>query len=269
MNSSKNWNEAKTRSIDVIGLRDFLEGSATKVLKEGYDLSSFWSFSFKGLNHDTGLPEFNGIYQTNEDGSFKRDDQGELILSTDIDEITDYLVYSGKSEPDFTGGLTTRLRWKDLTFGANFSLLLGAKKRLPSLFSTSKIPSSDRNLSKELINRWKKPGDELFTDIPVIYNGRVEEFLDLPFGESQSMYYMWDMSDARVVDASFLRCQQMSLTWNMNEKWCSQIGVKSLSLNFIVNNLFVIASKKFDGFDPELGDSVQPKTYSVGLNVGF
>ena len=83
------------------------------------------------------------------------------------------------------------------------------------------------------------------------------------------MYYMWDMSDARVVDASFLRCQQMSLTWNMNEKWCSQIGVKSLSLNFIVNNLFVIASKKFDGFDPELGDSVQPKTYSVGLNVGF
>ena len=55
----------------------------------------------------------------------------------------------------------------------------------------------------------------------------------------------------------------------MNEKWCSQIGVKSLSLNFIVNNLFVIASKKFDGFDPELGDSVQPKTYSVGLNVGF
>lgn len=269
LNSSKNWNEAKTRSIDVIGLRDFLEGSATKVLKEGYDLSSFWSFSFKGLNHDTGLPEFNGIYQTNEDGSFKRDDQGELILSTDIDEITDYLVYSGKSEPDFTGGLTTRLRWKDLTFGANFSLLLGAKKRLPSLFSTSKIPSSDRNLSKELINRWKKPGDELFTDIPVIYNGRVEEFLDLPFGESQSMYYMWDMSDARVVDASFLRCQQMSLTWNMNEKWCSQIGVKSLSLNFIVNNLFVIASKKFDGFDPELGDSVQPKTYSVGLNVGF
>lgn len=38
---------------------------------------------------------------------------------------------------------------------------------------------------------------------------------------------------------------------------------------FIGNNLFVIASKKFDGFDPELGDSVQPKTYSVGLNVGF
>lgn len=36
-----------------------------------------------------------------------------------------------------------------------------------------------------------------------------------------------------------------------------------------MNNLFVIASKKFDGFDPELGDSVQPKTYSVGLNVGF
>ena len=43
-----------------------------------------------------------------------------------VNEYTDMLVYSGKMEPDFTGGLTTRLRWKGLTFGANFSLLLGA-----------------------------------------------------------------------------------------------------------------------------------------------
>ena len=84
-----------------------------------------------------------------------------------------------------------------------------------------------------------------------------------------SMYMMWNMSDARVVSSSFFRCQQMSLTWNMNEQWCAHVGVKSLSLNFIVNNVFVIADKKFRGFDPELGNSVQPKTYSFGVNIGF
>ena len=45
--------------------------------------------------------------------------------------------------------------------------------------------------------------------------------------------------------------------------------VKSLSINAIMNNVFVVADKKFHGFDPELGDSVQPKTYSFGITVGF
>ena len=80
---------------------------------------------------------------------------------------------------------------------------------------------------------------------------------------------MWGRSDLRVVSASFLRCQQMSLTWNVNSVWCAKVGIKSLSLNAIMNNVFVIADKKFDGFDPELGDSVQPKTYSFGVNIGF
>ena len=36
-----------------------------------------------------------------------------------------------------------------------------------------------------------------------------------------------------------------------------------------VNNLFVIASKRFNGFDPELDNSVMPKNYSLGISVGF
>lgn len=71
------------------------------------------------------------------------------------------------------------------------------------------------------------------------------------------------------MSASFLRCQQMSLTWNMDEVWCAKLGLKSLSLNAVMNNVFVIADKKFHGFDPELGDSVQPKMYSFGVSLGF
>ena len=54
-----------------------------------------------------------------------------------------------------------------------------------------------------------------------------------------------------------------------NRITCMICGVKSLSLNAIMNNVFVIADKKFHGFDLELGDSVQPKTYSFGVTVGF
>lgn len=277
LNSSKNWNKAKTQAIDNFSYHDYLEGSTSKVLKAGYALSSFWSFSYKGLNHDTGLPEFNLIYEQDENGNVIKDEEtGRPVLRT-ISELTDFLVYSGKTEPDFTGGLTTRLRWKGLTFGANFSLLLGAKKRLPTPFpSGSRIPTSSVNLDKELLRRWRQPGDEAYTDIPGVYTGTAFIDINLPdqgfgssFGSSADPYYMWDNSDLRVVKADFLRCQQMSLTWNVDPAWCTRFGIKSLSLNAAMNNVFVIASKKFNGFDPELGNSIQPKTYSFGVNIGF
>ena len=269
LNSSKNWNKAKTQSISEITLRDYLSGSSDKVLKEGYAVSSFWSYNFKGINPNDGSPEYNLLFEQDEQGDYVRNEDNNLVLR-EISDYTDLLVYSGKTEPDFTGGLTTRLRWKGLTFGANFSLLLGAKKRLPNPYPASgNIPLSNVNLSKDLKKRWKVPGDEKNTNIPGVYAGRIPNMINLQDGKSYNVYDMWGQSDVMVVNADFLRCQQMSLTWNMNEEWCAKIGVKSLSLNAIMNNVFVIADKKFHGFDPELGDSVQPKTYSFGVTVGF
>lgn len=132
------------------------------------------------------------------------------------------------------------------------------------------------NLDKELLKRWKKPGDELITNIPGVYTGKTDEYVTLPdknlggvFGSSVDRYNMWQNSDIRVVRSDFLRCQYMSLAWNVDEAWCARIGIKSMSLNVGMNNVFVIASKKFNGFDPELGNSIQPKTYSLGVNIGF
>ena len=84
-----------------------------------------------------------------------------------------------------------------------------------------------------------------------------------------SRYDMWASSDVMVVDASYLRCTQLSLAYNFPRKLYSKIGLSSLSDNANVNNLFVIASKKWNGYDPELGSSITPKVYSLGLSVGF
>ena len=268
-NSSKNWNKAKTQSISEISLQDYISGSSDKVLKEGFAISSFWSYDFKRLNAVDGSPEFNRLFQEDAQGNILKDDDGSPLLRS-VSEYTDMLVYSGKMEPDFTGGLTTRLRWKGLTFGANFSLLLGAKKRLPNPYpNLGNIPLSNVNLSKDLTKRWKKTGDEANTNIPGVYTGRVANYWRLQDGRTYNMYQMWGESDIMVANANFLRCQQMSLTWTANNKICTKIKVKSLSINVIMNNVFVVADKKFHGFDPELGDSVQPKTYSFGITVGF
>ena len=84
-----------------------------------------------------------------------------------------------------------------------------------------------------------------------------------------SRYDMWAMSDVMVADASYLRCTQMSFSYNFPRTLCQKIGIGNISLNANVNNLFVIASKKWNGYDPELGNTITPKVYSLGLSVGF
>ena len=261
-NASKNWNKSNTSDMttkaDELTKNDFLQGGNQRLLKKGYPLSAFWSYSFAGLSPETGYPTFNYI------------DFEEVNSSIDP---TSFLVYSGQKDPYFTGGFNTRIRYKDITFGADFSLLVGAKKRLPNPyanFSNGKIPDPYYNLSKTLNKRWKNSGDEEHTVIPALYTAVDDSYnTDLPDGSRVSIYDMWAKSDAMVVNASFLRCTQLSLSWNLDRKICAKFGATSLSVSANVNNVFVIASKRFDGFDPEVDNSVMPKIFSFGLSVGF
>ena len=258
LNSSKNWNETGKSEIQA-KLGQFLGGSGTQILKKGYPLGGFWSYSFAGLSEENGRPLFNLL------------DIPEGGADPDIDP-TSFLVYSGTSEPTFTGGINLGLRYKSFNLSSSFALLVGGKKRLLSPYAnfpySVRIPEPDINLSRDLLKRWKKPGDEKHTNIPALVTSAINT-LQTPDGTNPTWIEAWNQSDVRVVDASFFRCRQLSLSWNMTPAMCQRIGLKSLSLDASVNNLFVIASKRFNGFDPELGDSVMPKMYSFGINVGF
>lgn len=259
LNSSKNWNKAGKEQY-IATRSDLLDGRTDRVLKKGYPISGFWSYSFAGLSAEDGRPLFNNIDVPEEDRDAK------------IDPTT-FLVYSGEKEPAFTGGLSFALRWKDLSLSTNFSLLLGAKKRLPSPYENfpaggQYVPGELDNLSKDLTKRWRKPGDEKYTNIPGVVTTNAYG-ITLPDNATVNWITMWEQSDAMVVDASFLRCNQLSLSWNVNREWCKKIGLKTLAFNAGVSNLFFIASKRFNGFDPELGNSVHPKNYSFGVNIGF
>ena len=259
LNASKNWNKGGETKITT-DHNGFLQGSGSLIIKEGYPLNSFWSYSFAGLDGN-GKPTFNLL------------DVPEEQKNKDIDPTT-FLVYSGQREPFFTGGLSLSFRYKSLTLNTGFSLLLGSKKRLPSPYndfggSRTTMPDPVLNANRDLINRWKKPGDEAHTIIPALPTG-TETLTTLPNGEyAETSIQMWEMSDAMVVNGSFLRCRNLSLTWRMNPEWCKKIHAKNLSLNFQTNNLFVIASKRFNGFDPELENSIMPRSYSFGINIGF
>ena len=166
-----------------------------------------------------------------------------------------------------------RIRWKSFNLGIDFATNLGAKKRLPNPYSTftyGQMPDIYSNLSKELNNRWKKPGDEAHTNIPALYTSIKDLYnLWLPNGQYDNIYSMWAQSDVRVANASFLRCTQMSLSYSVPQKICKKIKLSHIQVSANINNLFVIASKEWKGYDPELGYSIQPRIYSLGLSVGL
>ncbi len=264
LNAGKNWNRSetddRTAKADELTHIDYLNGSSDRPLKKGYPLSAFWSYKFNGLSNKNGLPTFEHATYDEVDGDGSVDP-------------TTFLIYTGQSEPDFSGGFNTRIRWKGFNLGIDFAASLGAKKRLPNPYSTftyGKMPDIFSNLSKELNDRWKQPGDEAQTNIPALYTSIKDLYnLNLPNGRFDNIYSMWAQSDARVADGSFLRCTQITLSYSLPQKVCKKIRLSHVQFSANVNNLFVIASKDWKGYDPELGYSIQPRIYSLGLSLGL
>ena len=264
MNAGKNWNKSEnedlTAKADELTHYDFLSGSSSRPLVKDKPLSAFWSYKFTGLDSQNGYPTFENASYENPGGD------GSV-------NPTDFLDYSGQSEPDFSGGFNTRLRWKGFNLGIDFAASLGASKRLPNPYSTftyGQMPDIYSNLSKELNDRWKEPGDELTTNIPALYTSIKDLYnLWLPNGQYDNIYSMWAQSNVRVADASFLRCTQISLSYSLPQKICKRMKFSHIQFSANINNLFVIASKDWKGYDPELGYSIQPRIYSLGLSVGL
>lgn len=231
---------------------DYLNGD---VLAEGQPYSTFYSYEFKGLDPLRGNPVFNNF-------------------GVNTPNPTDYLVASGKKTPDFAGGMNTSIRYKNFTAYAQFAMSLGSSKRLPALYNTnsnSGLPTPEQNLNRDLINRWKRPGDETSTNIPSL-PGTGDSFVYIPTlnPTSSNPYTLYNLSDIRTADASFIRCRQLSLNYDFSSVLIHKLGVKKLALNLSTTNPFFFDfDEKWNGIDPETGGWPARKTTSLSVNLNF
>ena len=261
-NTSKVTNNVlRSGSISLTNWETAVSGG---LYKEGYPASAIWSFDFAGLDHNTGRATFNNLDVAKNPAA--------------ADDVTKAMVYSGQLDPKFTGGLSNNIRYKSFTLNAFLYISTGNVKRLaplyPSARSNSSAPYPFQNLSAELNNRWRQPGDEAFTNIPTLPTaGNIATYKIQVPGISSGVYshQLYDYSNARVVDASFVRLRNLSLGYLLPANQLKRIGLKSLQLQGSVSNLFYIADKRLNGTDPEVnGNSLPiPRTYSLSLNVGI
>ena len=170
----------------------------------------------------------------------------------------------GNALPDVTGGLSTQFTYKDWCLFISFYYSLGGEiynfgEHNRNMFKyTGTTPSPD-----VIYNTWLKQGDIALYPRP--YN---DEYDNARYANS---FY--------VEDGSFIRLQNVRLSYNLPKNWCRKCGVKGINLYAFVNN--ALTWTKYSGFDPEFSTSdplqigrdnyryPKKREYGVGMSVNF
>ena len=239
-------------------------------------VNTFYSYKFTGLNPEDGGPMF-------DDG----EDRYEELSGKTMQEVySNVLVPSGKREPTMTGGVNNTINLKNIRINFNLSYSFGAKTRLFKVYGGgSDNFSSDKNINRIFLDRWQRPGDEKFTNVPAIMSTDSEAYRKYNTHWSSSSSYevptiansyweMYNYSDIRVVNANYLKCTNLSFTYMFPYDLISKWGLERLDLSFSAGNPFTITSSDLKGLTPTQGGftdiqlSERP-TFSFGINVAF
>jgi TonB-linked SusC/RagA family outer membrane protein len=240
-------------------INSFLYGN---VIRENVDPNTFYAYRFKGLD-STGLPRFNGIYNT--------DYTGKPAI---LDYYDNILTPIGSRIPKFDGNFNTSVSYKNWAVRASFVVRLGYYQRLPYLYNNNSnmIPNVNENFSSEFVNRWRKPGDEAFTNIPGLYD-RTTALVssNVPYAISSNLWQLYNFSDLRVANASHVRLSSFSINYRVMPKKKTKSIFNNANVSLQGNDLFVIADKVWKGRDPETLPSTLGRlpSFTFSFNIGF
>ena len=240
------------KSEIIVGDGSGIAGAAEKLLKPGYDVDTWFLTEWAGVDPETGQAQW---YKTNE--------AGEREKTFNYGDASKNKVDIGSYTPDFFGGFSTNLSWKNLDLSANFAYSVGGEIYN---YSRAEYDSdgtyTDRNQMKLMDgwNRWEKPGD-IATHPQGIYNNGTNS------NKASSRY---------LEDASYLKLRNVTIGYNLElPKW----NISNVRLFVSGENLFTITG--YSGVDPEIppvngkitgvSSAIYPSTrkFMFGLNVTF
>lgn len=221
---------------------------------EGYPVNAWFGFKTAGINPQTG--EYM-IYTDakDEDGHPKGYPYGNGYIADGSTYSTENAYYLGEAEPPISGGFGTTLTYKRLSLNAQFAFMTGHKIKSFKSYNGSLMNASRLNQLKTEANRWRKPGD--ITNVP-------------KYTTSTATLSLLEITDDKLEDGSYLKCNLISLGYNLPSNLCQKLGLSQLRCTFNVHNLFTWT--KYRGIDPEtLGAFGYPsaKKYMFTLNLGI
>ena len=273
---------------------DYLNGTVQTVNRS---INGFYSYKFMGLDPADGRPIFPNLEQKIMENGEEVDYGERFKLMSNEERYMSVMEYSGNRVPTLQGSLINTFSYNRFTLSINMSYSLGSKIRLLKLYPNissdngTMAPNPMENIRSEFSKRWKRPGDEAYTNIPGIlsnsdflatlgtnpwwkkaaYNGTVNRKV-----VAENIWQMYDYSSTRVVSGNYLKIQNIALRYNVPDKFCKKIHMKAAYVSLSGTNLYTFSSKKLKGQDPTtqtgnsstITQSIRP-TYSFSLNVTF
>ena len=228
------WQDMKVKNLSLIKggsqtnvkVGPSIDAYQFQVLSEGYEPYMFYVYH-QLYDSQTGKPIEGAYADLNNDG-----------------EINDADLYRYHSPaPKYIMGLSTSLRYKQLTLGMSFRANIDNYVYNGMGMSTGAFETVSYNNSQ--------------------LNNLNTSFLKTGFKTRQYL------SDYYVENASFLKLDNLSLSYNVGKinKWAS------LTVSAMVQNVFTITG--YSGTDPEVPNGMdnsfypRPRTYSVSLGLQF
>ena len=212
----------------------------------------------KVIMTNTGVPKHLTYYYGDTEYEFKGGDAIYEDVNNDgtVNELD--IKYLGNSLPKMQGGFSLTLQYGNWKLVGRFNYRWGnkivntARMGLESMYGT-------QNQCSSVTYRWRKDGD--LTAIPRALYGTG---------------YNYQVSSRFVEDGSFLRLNNLQLSYNVPKKTIKKLGLSSLSAYVTMNNLFCWT--KYTGIDPEIASgtyspavdgATTPRSKSVTASLSF
>ena len=235
----------------------------TSVIKEGESLGLLCGYKAVGIiKSQEQLDDYKSRFKR---WAMMVPDLGIGSIELAIDPETGYYYQDviGNCTPDYYGGFTSTLRYKNWSLLAGFTFSYGN-----DLIYQKDVNDMGFNSNSSLANRGTS-----------ILNASTHSHItDRPANVYRNWYTLTNLN---VYDASYLKLQTLSLSYNLPRKLMRQLKLTNAQIYITASNVFTITS--YPGADPAVSDdpysvsgggrdiSSYPtvKSYTFGVRLGF
>jgi TonB-linked SusC/RagA family outer membrane protein len=168
--------------------------------------------------------------------------------------VDDRVFLAKYSIPPMNFGLSLGASWKSLSIDILLQGVAGAKAMLPTAGRDIQARAEESSFAY-----W---ADSWSPDNP---DGKYPGYRVTGFRTR------FDPSTFFLVDNSFVRLKNLSVSWGLPQKWTGRAGIKSSRIFFTGTNLLMLYSGN-DLYDPEINNILSypmMRAYSFGLNLGL
>ncbi len=197
----------------------------SQIYRNGGNLYEFYMPKWLGVDKETGAPLWEVVTQ---------DAAGKTVRQATSNYSTATYEEVGSPLPKFEGGWTNTFRYKAITLSVNTYFLYGNKifsNNLRFVENDGSEPYYNQMVLPKGFTVWHQPGDIASEPSP------------------QNATNSTQTSTRYLKDGSFIALRNISLSYNLPDKWAKKIGGEKLSVGVSGDNLYTFT--KFLGQDPQ------------------